>query len=216
MIKKKLILIDIDYTLFNAGTFREHLFSEIAEVSGISKQLCEHVYLEYVKIAAPFSPDEYIDLLLTDHIQKDAIKKRIRDIIFNSDIHKQHLYSESEETVIALGKLGKLGIFSQGHEDFQKAKLDSIVHYFSVGHIHIVPNKKMSVAKTFQKYTDEHVFLIDDSLPVLGEVKNLAPHVFTIWMKRGKYAENQDPIAGFKPDSVIVNLRQAIDIVGKN
>ena len=42
------------------------------------------------------------------------------------------------------------------------------------------------------------------------------PSVFTIWVKRGFYAENQKNIPGFKPDAEIKNLSEVVKIVKEN
>lgn len=153
--KQKIVLFDIDYTLFDTGIFKE-------------TQLTKHNIYEEVL-----------------HVLSDLSKKVI------------------------------LGIFSEGEIGFQKNKLKKtgIERFFLKEHIHIVIRKEENLKKILAKYKNNKLFLIDDKLTILYEAKTEFPYVFTIWVKRGEYAQKQKPIKDFVPDAIIGNLREVIPII---
>jgi len=141
--------------------------------------------------------------------------------LFNTDIFKQaqlkkhSVYSEVRNVLIQLSKIAKLGIFSEGDLNLQKTKLlkTDIHKYFSKEHIHIVPKKDEIIEKILQKYKNTTVFLVDDKLTILHQAKTIRPSLFTIWVKRGKYAKNQKPLKGFVPDAIIESLNELIPVI---
>ena len=57
------------------------------------------------------------------------------------------------------------------------------------------------------------VFFIDDWLSMLHEAKKTDPSVFTIWIKRGEYAQAQEEQSDFQPDAIVENIRDVIPLV---
>lgn len=155
MKKQKLILFDIDYTLFNTDVFKE------------------------------------------------------------TQLKKHSVYNEVERTLNELSKIARLGIFSEGKIDLQKRKLQktAIQKYFPKEQTHIVLEKGLSLKEVLNQYQNFELFLVDDKLTILGEAKNYMPSIFTIWVKRGKYAQKQKEIPGFKSDATVINLKQIIKII---
>lgn len=152
---KKLVLFDIDYTLFDTGVFKESL--------------------------------------LTSY----------------------NLYEEVIDMLIRVGRIARLGIFSEGELDFQRTKLlkTDVIQHFLDENIHIVDSKDMMIREVLARYKDEDVYLIDDKLPILHAAKQIKNDIKTVWVKRGIYAENQKPIPGFKPNYVVMNLSDIARIV---
>lgn len=152
---KKLVLLDIDYTLFDTGTFKE------------------------------------------------------------SNLYNYQLYDEVLDVLAALKENTTLGIFSEGELDFQKTKLlkTDIIKHFLDEDIHIVQSKDEKIAEILRLYKDSTIFLVDDKLSVLYAAKNIMKEIFTIWVKRGIYAENQKAISGFTPDFTVYNLKDIVSII---
>jgi hypothetical protein len=152
---KKFVLFDIDYTLFDTGTFKE------------------------------------------------------------SQLTTYTIYEEVFDMLLSVGKLARLGVFSEGELDFQKTKLlkTDLIQHFLDENIHIVASKDSTIGEILSLYRDETVFLVDDKLPVLHMAKSIMKNIFTIWVKRGIYAENQKPIRGFTPDKEVTDLRDVATIV---
>lgn len=133
----------------------------------------------------------------------------------NTNLQTFELYEETEGVLSKLKETMHLGIFSEGNLDLQKTKLlkTKIHNSFTKKHIHIVANKKERIEGILKKYKNYLVFLVDDKLTVLYQAKQLLPTIVTIWVKRGIYALNQDPIVGFTPDAIIENLSELAPLI---
>ncbi|HSX40174.1 MAG TPA: hypothetical protein VLF68_01035 [Candidatus Saccharimonadales bacterium] len=125
------------------------------------------------------------------------------------------LYEEVLEVLQSLQKDAVLGIFSEGDIAFQEQKLHKtdIHSRFLKEHMHIVTKKTETISEILKKYKDYFVFLVDDKLEILHLAKQKMPALFTIWVKRGIFAQNQKPINGFKADAQVSNLRDIITII---
>ncbi len=158
MKKQKIILFDIDYTLFNTDVFKE------------------------------------------------------------TQLKKHSVYDEVHVILKKLSKISKLVIFSEGEIDFQRTKLDrtDIKRYFNERNIHIFKSKTDGLQLVLRKYSRGQIFFVDDKLSVLFDAKKMLPEIFTIWVKRGIYAENQKPIPGFEPDAEVEDLKKIISIIHKS
>jgi FMN phosphatase YigB (HAD superfamily) len=146
----------------------------------------------------------------------------IDNTLFNTEKLKKsnlslfELYDEVEETLAKLAKVTTLGILSQGEIAFQKKKLEKtgIRRYFSGEHTHIVAYKISVMKDILQMYrSNARIYFIDDWLEGLRIAKKTDPSVFTIWMKRGEYADTQEKHSDFMPDAVIRNLREVIPLI---
>lgn len=135
-----------------------------------------------------------------------------------SNLTKYSLFKEVVEALVALSKIARLGIFSQGDVVLQKKKLQKtdIKKHFLEEHTHIMASKSETLNSVLQKYAATSVFLVDDDLPILYQVKNMFPEIFVVWIKRGKYAVAQEPIPGFLPDATIADLKNLVEIVKEN
>ncbi len=125
------------------------------------------------------------------------------------------LYEEVSPVLAQLQKIAKLGIFSEGETEFQRAKLikTQIHSQFHEDYINIVEKKEYSYAEMLQGFDKSLVFLIDDKLPVLHDAKRQFRDVITIWIKRGPFAENQQDIPGFEPDATVTSLSEAVPVI---
>ncbi len=125
------------------------------------------------------------------------------------------LYEEVPGVLADLSKKLILGIFSQGEEALQNKKLKAtkIDHFFQKEHIYIESEKEEKVKIIGEKYKNIHLYMADDKLPLLSLMKKEYPHIFTIWIKRGVYAENQKPLPGFTPDAIMKNLSGIIPLI---
>ncbi len=134
----------------------------------------------------------------------------------DSGLKKYALYDEILPVIKKLRGSAELGIFSKGETKFQNNKLDrtGLKKYFKKDNVHIFEDKNANLKNVFFKYKDFNVFLVDDKLPVLYEAKQSIPSIITIWIKRGPFAENQEPIKNFSPDITVdslVNLNAVVE-----
>ena len=137
------------------------------------------------------------------------------DIFNETKLQKYSLYEEVKEALNNLSKIARLGIFSEGEIRLQKTKLEStnIADYFQNDLVHIMTRKDDEMEDIITRYTDTALFLVDDKIDILYKTKKLFPSVFTVWIKRGKYAKSQKPIDGFEPDAIIKTLQEVIPVV---
>ncbi|OGH39313.1 MAG: hypothetical protein A3B44_02420 [Candidatus Levybacteria bacterium RIFCSPLOWO2_01_FULL_38_21] len=141
--------------------------------------------------------------------------------LFNTDVFKEtqlkkhSVYDEVYDVLKKLSKIARLAIFSEGETNFQKTKLHrtDIMKYFNEHDIHISKSKIDKLTPVIRKYSYGKLFLVDDKLSILFDAKRMLPKVFTIWMKRGMYAENQKEIKGFKPDFEVKSLKEIVSII---
>lgn len=147
----------------------------------------------------------------------------IDDVLFDTAHYKEsnlidyRLYDEVLAVVTQLQKIGEVGILSQGEHAFQTKKLiETGIHdMFVKEHIHIVEKKDESLEKVLHKYKNVSatMYFIDDRLTGLYFAKKALPSLIAIWLKRGRYAEGQEEIEGFKPDFIVKTLHEVIPII---
>jgi FMN phosphatase YigB (HAD superfamily) len=138
------------------------------------------------------------------------------DLLKKSQLKDFAVYSEVIDTLTNLSKIATLGVFSEGVIDFQRKKLRKthIEKFFFEKHIHLVENKSDVIEKMLRDYRDKgKLYLVDDKITILAKAKECYPQVFTIWVKRGIYANVHYADLGFTPDASVDNLRQIIPII---
>jgi phosphoglycolate phosphatase-like HAD superfamily hydrolase len=152
---------------------------------------------------------EIIILLDIDNTLFNTVKLKA------SNLSHFELFDEVNETLEKLAKIATLGILSQGEIAFQNNKLEKtqIKNYFLSEHTHIVQYKIEVMEEILGKYKGKaKVYFIDDWLEMLRVAKKTDPSVFTIWMKRGEYANSQEE-TDFTPDAVVENLTDIIPLI---
>lgn len=125
-----------------------------------------------------------------------------------SNLTQYSVYPEIHSVLTNLSSHATLGILSEGEKEFQQNKLikTKIDHFFNKEHIHITLDKEKLLQTINKIYDDKSLVIVDDKLPILALAKKHMPHTFTVWIKRGEYAENQKPLPGFTPDIELDSL----------
>lgn len=124
-------------------------------------------------------------------------------------------YNEVIEVLDNLKKIAILGIFSEGDIELQRRKLikTNINKYFEKDHTHIVLRKFDELKRVLKNYEERQIFFVDDKLKILYDAKKLSSDIFTIWVKRGPYAQSQKKIPGFTPDEEVKGILEVVKIV---
>lgn len=217
LMKNKVVLFDIDYTLFNTQKARKQVYKRIQalmpqytleQVEEIASRVYDAIRKERV----------FNTYLFTEHflqfVTSDVPFKTLLDIWWDKDLLSSALYPETEETLRTLQERKKyiLGIFSTGGK-LQRAKIQAIGDFFKEEHIHIHMLKDDHLEEIFDKYKGKNIYLVDDYIPVLAKGKLLNPELVTIWIKRGRVAEKFLPTEDFTPDYTITALDEILRII---
>jgi len=219
MYKNLIVLFDIDYTLFDMGKFRIKMFGEIIKklkherISNLEEVL-NSFYLLYRKESGTFNPKSFVKYLVKK--LKVKVKPEILEkAITQKNIFLGHLYEETKEVLEGLSKnkLLKIGIFSGGESNFQRNKVKEIEEYLHKEHMHIFTFKHRQLLSIMEKYKKQNLYLIDDYLEILHAAKKVNKNIFTVWVKRGRFAVEHKGISGFQPDATVTNLREVVKII---
>lgn len=208
--KQKVVLFDIDYTLFDTERFRKKLYQALSDVlqrgDVYTKRLAQDIYEEIRKETGYFEPTAFVRKLFAQ-LKTDQDRNDVRKAIWNRQNFRECIYEETSSVVDKLSRVALVGIFSKGYNAFQRAKLSTIQHLLDDQHIHITVDKSITLPEIVKKYEQMKLYLVDDALDVLHIAKQMDKHIFTIWVKRGRFAKAQEPIAGFTPDAIVKDLR---------
>lgn len=210
----KIILFDIDYTLFDTTKYRSLVFIKLQELLpdvAHVPQLAEESY-EEIRKTSWFAIEKFKRAFL-QHVP-GANPKIIERVWQDTTLLKESLYPEVTDVLEKLAqKHITFGIFSAGAASFQRSKLTELQHFFQDEHIHIHTIKENNLATVLEKYKDKQVFLVDDYLPIIEKAKKINAGVVTIWVKRGRFAAHFTPSADNPPDYTITDLSSLPDLI---
>ncbi len=216
MKKQKVVLFDIDNTLFDTTNFRQSLYRSVAEALDYDVKLLSEIGQNIIAGCIGefgfFDPHVFA-LRLALELNREKDQELIEKAILDKRNFENGLYKESLGVVENLAKDVIIGIFSRGYTTFQERKIASLKHLLDRDHVHITINKHETLPGLVAKYTGKTLYLVDDALDVLYTAWKLRNDIVTIWVKRGKYALSQDPILGFTPSVVVKNLEEVVPII---
>lgn len=210
---KKIILFDIDYTLWHTDDFRDQVYPRLAPLTGYSLSefidLAKELDHETKKIAGAFHLAIWIDLL------KKHSRMKVPNGVLENIFEDQRIYSLVLEKGIGslLQQLQKkeyeIGIFSTGEQIFQLQKIASIKHLFQEEHIHIANNKIAIMEPVLTRYSNDRLIIVDDLPTVLSSAKQYHPTIITVLRKTKKRYELTEETR-FTPDYTISELKELI------
>ncbi|HUQ84738.1 MAG TPA: HAD hydrolase-like protein [Candidatus Limnocylindrales bacterium] len=213
----KIILFDIDNTIFNTVLYREKLFNNLATQldfdSKIFSQIAKEEYALLRKKAHYLDPDSFLNSIIA-RSEKATNLEELQSVFWDKKLYESCVYPDVKKTFSYLIETDiQIGIFSTGHSTHQNTKIESLKEYLSDNHIYISPNKIKIIKDTFTVYLNKKTYIIDDFPDILHEVKKHHINVFTIWIKRSNTSYNSTIPKNFKPDATITDLYQLIDII---
>lgn len=135
-----------------------------------------------------------------------------------SKLQSYEAYEEVKRILMRLKAVARLGIFSKGKTQFQKTKLSKtgMLKFFKENDIHIFDDKNANLMDVLEKYKNSKLILVDDKLGILYSANKHLPQITTVWIKRGPYAQIQEPIEDFTPSATIDSLSNLFNIVLSN
>src|SRR5260221_11374444 len=139
---KKIVLFDIDYTLFDTTSYKKNVANQLSKVfSQLDPQkvydMIDGVYYD-VRSFGSFDPSLFADIFI-QKFPEIASKEIVENIWWQKDLLVSALYPETIPVLETLSKDGNLilGIFSSGKTEFQLAKISHFEDFFHKENIHI-------------------------------------------------------------------------------
>ncbi len=217
MMNKKIILFDIDYTLFDTTKFKKLIADALVSlVPHTDFTIVDEIYSE-VRVNGSFDPAVFAKLF-KEKFETKTTQEEIEQLWWDKQLIQKALYPEVLATLQQLHARNDLilGIFSAGKKDFQLQKISSLREFFPQQYIHIADFKEKILSEVLEKYTNNTIVLVDDIITILQKATLLNHDVFSIWVKRGKFAEKAEMPKDFMSDAVVTDLAEMVTIVDKN
>ena len=221
MNKQKIILFDIDYTLFDTDKFRDIGYKKLAKKL---KLKFDKSFKNMIKKAEEISHREigFYDpnVFIKNVIELSGSNEDIGNLkieFWRKDNFERSIY---QDVWIFLDELSGnnnilIGILSTGESKFQRKKIEALKEVFTEEHIHIFINKLIEIKNVLDKYSNYDLFIADDMTSVLELAKKLRKDVVTVYVNRPKRWESKD-LGGFRPDYEIKNLRNLPSIINSS
>lgn len=217
---KKVILFDIDYTLFNTDKFRDLTYPSLMNLLEQEDlpQYHEKVrFIEHTLISkGGYEPVTFANLL-AETLELKPKREEIERIFYDIALYDACLYPEVKHVLKNLTKRDDviLGIISKGETSFQKRKISAIKTYFQSHNVHISLNKFDLISTVLQEYQKGALYVIDDSAPFLDSVKKANKSAVTVFVEKPNRYEKREKPADFVPDVAITDLSEVLRIVDK-
>lgn len=218
--KKRVILFDIDHTIFDTKKYLDLSLALLRDRLGLSDEdefhrLTREIYKEQ-RTHAAFQPKIFVETLLK-RLGREGSVQELGEIFFNPDIMGQSLYSDVETVLqdFAARPDVLLGIFSHGQSSHQRAKIVSIMSVFKDDSIYINEIDKIKqIPQVLSRHKDDQIYIIDDLMDVLFSFKSLDKSVVTILSKREGWKQKALLLdANFQPDFTITTFTQLRKII---
>ncbi len=192
--KGKILLFDIDETIFNPGSFLDNFYSEIVNNFNLSdKDLVKikNIYTQIKDEYGYFSPTDFLEKIIENHPEIDRFS--LEKVFWNIDLFNKNVYKDAS-VIKDLGRIGNIGIFSKGEESFQKQKISFLSDTVEPDDIHVFKNKLDKISEILDIYQDLNIYFIDNELEVLESIRKLNPDANLILIDRKNEYENSDII----------------------
>ncbi len=221
MDKPKIILFDIDHTIFDTDVFRKIIYKKLSKKLNLKY---DDFFLELIKKSEKitinkkkyFDPDFFLKTLT--YITNSKLKPDdLGSEFWDESNFEQAIYPEVTSTFnqIKKNKNISIGIFSRGETKFQKRKIEILKESLDKKHVYIFANKLEEINMIINKYKDYQILIVDNLLEVLEFSKKVSKRITTVYIKRLSSLDKVNQNI-FKPDYEINNLEEVISIVKNN
>ena len=216
---KKIILFDIDHTLFDTYKFRNLTYKKLASKLGL---VFDEKFIEKTKEAEEVSskaagfyePDLFMKNLI-DLCEVNFELADLRKEFWKKENFVRSLYPDVKNVLKKLSEEKDLliGILSTGDSNYQKKKIEIVKHYMQDEHIHIFVDKLAELQEVVKKYEKHQIFVVDNLLSILELAKKINSKVQTVHIKR-PVSWHGNIVVNFRPDEEIKSLSSLLKIVG--
>lgn len=191
---KKIILFDIDGTLINTKSMAKIFCEKIATESNINLEKIIQLRDEYIttlEYSTDYHPNE-----LVNFINKKTNKKLNPEEIFfkEKDIYKKYIFDDAFNVLDKLKDNYKLGIFSEGFDDYQGRKISPLIDLLDKDQIFISRRK---LDNSFLEKLPKGAIIIDDRKEVVEKLRDFGGFK-VFWLDRKNEQEKIDGITKIK------------------
>lgn len=185
-----IILFDIDYTLLNTLISKENCRSKLSKFLNVSIEDFSAVVKGYLRKDAEFTdfnPEDYLDYISRKY---NVSTRDVGKVFFDDENFKNTPYPEVVPLLEALSENYRLGIFSEGLEDFQLLKLhkSGLLPYFGQ-EITFIFRRKLT-QESFN-LLPRGCFVVDDNYFVIEALCKAGPFK-PIWLNRKTKEKHPD------------------------
>jgi phosphoglycolate phosphatase-like HAD superfamily hydrolase len=218
--ERKIVLFDIDYTVFNTDKYLHSLHTTFAQVLSIPQDEAEELVKQAIantrKVKQHFDPQMFLSEV--SHLaNKSDIQHALSDVFWNKAMYSQAIYAEVTAVIRTLREEGiEVGILSTGNDRHQRQKIETLAEFFAQENIHIFVNKLLELEKVITKYASFMIFIVDDLEEVLATAKHRDKSIITVQIRKPKNYEIADKHGTIKPDFIVESLEEIISIVLKS
>ncbi len=192
--KGKILLFDIDETIFDPQSFLNDFYSNLISILKLSEsdiKRVENIYTDIKNEYGYFSPAPFLDKIIETFPNIDKVS--LEKIFWNIDLFTKNVYKDAS-VIKDLGRIGNIGIFSKGEESFQKQKISFLSDLIETDDIHIFKNKIDRINDVLDNYQDLNIYIIDNEPDVLESVRKINSEAYLILIDRKNKYENSDII----------------------
>ncbi len=219
MNKKKIILFDIDYTLFDTDKFRDITYPQLMNL--LEQEDTEKYHQKVMEVERELIVRGGYEPVGFAHTLSEALRilpkhHQLEQLFYNATLYETCLYPEDRTVLEKLSERKDcvLGIVSRGEDSFQRRKIQAIKSFFSDDNIFISLTKVDLINKILNQFEGLQIFVIDDSAPFLHEFKKTDKSVFVILVEKENRYERKPVGEGFIPDFTISSLGEIEVILG--
>lgn len=188
---EKILLFDIDKTIFNTETFGKKIIKRVEEVLQITNDEAENIFHNYkskLKKTTDFNPDDLIKEVANETKKNLNL---VSQAVFSPDNFV--LYPETRYILEQLNKRSSLlGVYSEGILEWQKKKiiLTKLIGYFDPSLL-IIERRKLS-SETINRLPNRST-IVDDKKEVIEMLTNMRPDLNLVWINRQNKEKLETP-----------------------
>lgn len=188
-IPNKIFVLDVDDTIIDTDKVKIS-FEKSFKNSNLSSQILWNAY-DQVKKEEGFVDYQILSEILAKEL--NLTPEQVFKIFLHSSF-KECLMPKALELIEYLQTLGKVMIFSQGHQELQSQKIkdSGIEEIIGKDNIQIIEQKKENTADLIKKLKAKgfaQIAFIEDRAEILDEVYKTDKNIQCYWIRNGKYKD---------------------------
>jgi hypothetical protein len=194
----RVIFFDIDNTIFDREKFLYSFYVLLNLEFRLSEEEVLKIMSSYSDIKEEFG--YFADRAFLTRIYENLPRLSGKlDYYFEAQNLQNFLFTESQ-ALFGI-KNARIGIFSMGDTNFQKAKISRFKNILEEDLVYIFHNKLEKVSEVIRKHKDSKIYFVDDHADVLVSAKDFDSSVVTLLIDREKRFTKVNGI-DFKLDSL--------------